>query len=73
MTVPRGRGTFALELGLEQHGHPHLTFYAEDGHPIGGLYFGLDEWLLPDKGWSHFTPVPEHTLPDLTQNPIQLL
>lgn len=56
LDVTQGAGAFVLELTLYTKGHPHLTFYSSAGDPIGGVYFGADEWLLTKKGWSYFSP-----------------
>jgi hypothetical protein len=73
-TVTHGSGQFVLELALRHRGYPHLTFYSLPGHPFGGLYFGKDEWLLPNKGWSYFTPRPDERAPDPREGqPFQLL
>jgi hypothetical protein len=48
-----GEGDFELRRNLWVEGKPHLTFYAADGHPFGGIYFGEGEWLLKKKSWSY--------------------
>lgn len=53
MRVSGGEGTFSLTVPIEEAGYPHVTFYGEDGHPFGGVYFGEGDTLLREKSWSY--------------------
>ncbi|RYZ17885.1 MAG: hypothetical protein EOO70_00615 [Myxococcaceae bacterium] len=49
----QGEGEFRLRVRVADEGHPHVTFYDEQGTPFGGLYFGHDAWRLEHKGWRY--------------------
>lgn len=51
--LTRGSGEFKLVKKLDCAGKIHLTFYADDRHPIGGVYFGEGDWLLKKKSWRY--------------------
>ena len=52
-TVTQGDGTFTLRMRVISEGHPHVTFYDDDGRPFGGVYFGHDTWRLEHKSWRY--------------------
>ena len=53
--VKKGTGSFELRHALWD-GYPHISFYpAKGGSCFGGVYFGVGDSVLKQKGWSYKT------------------